>query len=134
MNRFVKIGKAAEVLGVSIQTLRRWELSQTLVPDRKTIGGTRYYSMDKLLGAKSFETNLAIAYARVSSHDQKKDLERQADALSSFCASKGWHFEVIQDLGSGMNYQKKGLKRLLDMIVEKKICRLVITHKDRLLR
>lgn len=93
-----------------------------------------YYSMDKLLGAKSFEANLTIAYARVSSHDQKKDLERQANALSSFCASKGWHFEVIQDLGSGMNYQKKGLKRLLDMIIEKKICRLVITHKDRLLR
>jgi len=134
MNRFVKIGKAAEVLGVSIQTLRRWEISQTLVPDRKTIGGTRYYSMDKLLGTKSLETHLTIAYARVSSHDQKKDLERQSDALSSFCTSKGWHFEVIQDLGSGMNYQKKGLKRLLDMILEKKICRLVITHKDRLLR
>ena len=77
---------------------------------------------------------MTIAYARVSSHDQKQDLVRQAELLSSYCTSKGWNFEVIQDLGSGMNYHKKGLKRLLDMILEKKVTRLVITHKDRLLQ
>lgn len=131
MNRYVKIGKASEILDVSIQTLRRWEISKTLVPDRKTTGGPRYYDLDKLLGLKNVENDLTIAYARVSSHDQKKDLGRQADLLSSFCASHGWNYEVIQDLGSGMNYQKKGLKRLLDMILERKIRRLVITHKDR---
>lgn len=134
MSRFIKIGKAAELLGVSIQTLRRWESSGTLVPDRKTSGKTRYYDLDKLLGLKNIESNLTIAYARVSSHDQKQDLVRQAELLSSYCTSKGWNFEVIQDLGSGMNYHKKGLKRLLDMILEKKVTRLVITHKDRLLQ
>jgi putative resolvase len=77
---------------------------------------------------------LTIAYARVSSHDQKEDLKRQAQLLSSYCLSHGWNHEVIQDLGSGMNYYKKGLKRLLDLILEKKIHRLVLTHKDRLLR
>ena len=61
-------------------------------------------------------------------------LKRQAQLLSSYCLSHGWNHEIIQDLGSGMNYYKKGLKRLLDMILEKKINRLVITHKDRLLR
>src|SRR4029077_7930133 len=50
------------------------------------------------------------------------------------CISHGWNHEVIQDLGSGMNYHKKGLKRLLDLILERKIRRLVLTHKDRLLR
>ena len=134
MSRFIKIGKAAELLGVSIQTLRRWESSGTLVPDRKTSGKTRYYDLDKLLGLKNIESNLTIAYARVSSHDQKQDLVRQAELLSSYCTSKGGNFEVIQDLGSGMNYHKKGLKRLLDMILEKKVTRLVITHKDRLLQ
>lgn len=134
MNRFIKIGKASEILGVSIQTLRRWESSKTFVPVKKTAGGTRYYDLDKLLGLKNIENDLTIAYARVSSHDQKKDLERQAKLLSSYCVSKGWNYEVIQDLGSGMNYQKKGLKRLLDLILERKIRRLVITHKDRLLR
>jgi len=134
MSRFIKIGKASSVLGVSIQTLRRWEETKQLVPDRKTEGGTRYYNLDTLLGLKHPETDVTIGYARVSSHDQKKDLERQADLLASFCSSNGWNYRVIQDLGSGMNYQKKGLKQLLDLILEKKITRLVITHKDRLLR
>lgn len=75
-----------------------------------------------------------IAYARVSSHDQKNDLERQKQVLELYCARQGWTFEVIADLGSGMNYHKKGLKRLLNDILSGKIGRLVITHKDRLLR
>ena len=75
-----------------------------------------------------------IAYARVSSNDQKADLERQKQVLELFCSRNGWQFEVIADLGSGMNYRKKGLKRLLDDIVDSKVGRLVITHKDRLLR
>jgi putative resolvase len=134
MSRFIKIGKAAEILGVSIQTLRRWEFLGTLLPDRKTTGGTRYYNIDNLLGFKNISSDITIAYARVSSNDQKKDLERQANLLSAYCAAKGWHHEVIQDLGSGMNYHKKGLRRLIEMILDKKIRRLVLTHKDRLLR
>ena len=127
MSRFIKIGKAAEILGVSIQTLRRWEENNTLLPDRKS-RGTRYYDIDKLLGLEKRSSDLTIAYARVSSHDQKEDLKRQASLLSSFCISHGWNHEVIEDLGSGMNYYKKGLKRLLELILEKKITRLVITH------
>jgi len=134
MSRFIKIGKASEILGVSIQTLRRWETFGSLVPDRKSLGGTRYYDLDKLLGLNKSDINLTIAYARVSNHDQKEDLARQAKLLSSYCASHGWNYEVIQDLGSGMNYYKKGLKRLLELILERKIRRLVLTHKDRLLR
>lgn len=75
-----------------------------------------------------------VAYARVSSHDQKADLERQKQLLEMFCASNGWRFEIISDLGSGMNYHKKGLKKLLEEILDNQICRLVITRKDRLLR
>jgi predicted site-specific integrase-resolvase len=105
-----------------------------IVPEKRTSGETRYYDLDKLLGLKNLESNLTIAYARVSSHDQKPDLIRQAQLLSTYCQSHGWTHEVIQDLGSGMNYHKKGLKRLLDLILEGKISRLVLTHKDRLLR
>ena len=54
--------------------------------------------------------------------------------LELYCAKQGWTFEVIADLGSGMNYNKKGLKRLLDEIIEGRVGRLVIAHKDRLLR
>ena len=75
-----------------------------------------------------------VAYARVSSHDQKDDLERQIQILELYCAKQGWTYEIINDLGSGMNYHKKGLKQLLDGILNNEIGRLVLTHKDRLLR
>ena len=134
MSRYLKIGEAAKLLGVSVQTLRRWEVSGELIPDRKTSGQTRYYDLNKLLEVKNIDNDLTIGYARVSSHDQKTDLSRQAELLSKFCTSRGWNHEIIQDLGSGMNYHKKGLKRLLDFILERKVKRLVLTHKDRLLR
>ena len=134
MNRFVKIGKAAELLGVSIQTLRRWERLGKIQSERYAKGETRYYDLDKLLGHQKSEDQITIAYARVSSHDQKQDLARQALLLSNYCTNQGWTYEIIQDLGSGMNYYKKGLKRLLDLILNGKIKRLVLTHKDRLLR
>jgi len=134
MTRYVKIGEAAKILGVSIQTLRRWEKNGDIVPARKSEGKTRYYNLDQLTGKKKIETDLTVAYARVSSHDQKEDLKRQAEVLATYCMKNGWNFEVIQDLGSGMNYQKKGLKQLLNMILKSQMTRLVLTHKDRLLR
>ena len=70
----------------------------------------------------------------MSSHDQKADLERQRQVLELYCAQQGWTFDLISDLGSGMNYHKKGLKRLLGDILDGDVGRLVITHKDRLLR
>jgi putative resolvase len=134
MSRFIKVGEAAKILGVSIQTLRRWEETGYLMPDRRSAGNTRYYDLDKLIGKNISTDDLTVAYARVSSHDQKEDLERQAEVLTSYCAKHGWHYQVLQDLGSGMNYQKKGLKTLINMILETRLSRLVLTHKDRLLR
>ena len=136
MERILTISEAADVLGVSITTLRRWEADGKLAA-LHTAGGHRRYDLAKLKpelfhGAPS--DRKTIAYARVSSHDQKDDLERQKQVLELYCAKQGWTFEVIADLGSGMNYNKKGLKRLLDEIIEDKVGRLVITHKDRLLR
>lgn len=136
MNRYVAIGEASEALGVSITTLRRWEAEGKLIPER-TAGRQRRYDLAKLK-PELFHTapseRKTIAYARVSSNDQKADLERQKQMLEIYCAKQGWTFEVIADLGSGMNYNKKGLKRLLDEIIEGHVGRLVITHKDRLLR
>lgn len=137
MKRFVGIGEAARVLGVSMTTLRRWDASGKLVPEQ-TAGGHRRYDLAKLrpeLFREADEGSRAtIAYARVSSHDQKADLDRQKQVLELYCAGQGWTYEVVSDLGSGMNYRKKGLKRLLDAIIDDRVGRLVITHKDRLLR
>ncbi|WP_210630336.1 IS607 family transposase, partial [Helicobacter bizzozeronii] len=75
-----------------------------------------------------------IAYARVSSTDQKEDLIAQVQVLELYCSKLSFNYEVIQDLGSGMNYYKKGLTKLLNLILESQVKRLVLTHKDRLLR
>lgn len=137
MNRLISINEASKQLGVSISTLRRWDKNGLLVAE-KTPNGHRRYDLSKInpnllhsIGNKDRKT---VAYARVSSHDQKDDLERQIQVLELYCAKQGWQFEIINDLGSGMNYHKKGLKRLLDDILNDKIGRLVLTHKDRLLR
>jgi putative resolvase len=131
--KLVKIGEAAKLLGTSPDTLRKWEATGELLPKRKSQSGTRYYDVAELsnLGDADAPT---VCYARVSSHDQKEDLQRQQDILEAYCAAKGWRTEVITDLGSGMNYRKKGLNKLLEMILRKQVKRLVITHKDRLLR
>ena len=132
-DRFVKIGEAAKILGVNPQTLRRWEDGGLIQPAKRTPKGTRLYSLQELLGVNDLAYP-TIAYARVSSSDQKEDLERQHAVLEAFCNKNGWRTEIIRDLGSGMNYNKKGLLRLLERIVAGQMSRLVITHKDRLLR
>lgn len=137
MKRYVGIGEAAEVLGVSITTLRRWEAEGRLIAEH-TPGGHRRYDLAKLrpeqYRASREGDRKTIAYARVLSHDQKDDLERQKQGLELYCARQGWTFEVVADLGSGMNDNKKGLKTLLSQIIDGSVGRLVISHKDRLLR
>ena len=137
MNRLISINEVSKRLGVSISTLRRWDKAGVLVAER-TPNGHRRYDINKinpnlLHGIKQLDRK-TVAYARVSSHDQKEDLERQIQVLELYCAKQGLTFEIINDLGSGMNYHKKGLKQLLDGILNNQIGRLVLTHKDRLLR
>ena len=132
-NRFVKIGEAAKLLGVSVQALRNWEVEGKIMPSHRTPGGQRMSDLAELLGVNDL-TYPTLAYARVSSSDQKKDLERQHAVLEAFCDKNGWQTEIIRDLGSGMNYNNQGLGRLLELMVHGQMSRLVITHKDRLLR
>ncbi len=132
--RLVKIGEAARLMGTSPEIMRKWDASGELPATRRTRGGTRYYSVADLLGSSTIETAPTVCYARVSSRDQGADLDRQQAVLEAFCAVKGWETETIRDLGSGLNYGKKGLQRLLEMILKRQVRRVVVTHKDRLLR
>ena len=116
---------------MSIDTLRRWE-KEGKIQSVRTEGGHRRYDIDTLIDFK--ENRKTIAYARVSSHDQKNDLERQALVLEAYCLHHGYNFEIIKDLGSGLNYKKRGLQKLLQLIMSEQIDRLIITNKDRLLR
>ena len=131
--RLVKIGEAARLLGTDHSTLRKWESTGELLPARKTKGGTRYYDVAELMGFSN-EAAPTLCYCRVSSHDQKADLDRQQELLEAYCSAKGWRTQVIRDLGSGMNYRKKGLNQLLELVMKRQIKRLVLSHKDRLLR
>lgn len=138
MNNLVSISKAAKILGVSEITLRRWDEEGRLVAI-KTEGGHRRYDLAKIRPETVHKFDFSdkkktIAYARVSSHEKKKDLERQKQVLELFCSKNGWTFDIISELGSGMNYHKKGLKKLLNAIIDDSVGRLVLTHRDSLLR
>lgn len=143
MGTKIKLSDAAKYLGVHPDTLRRWANAGKVKIAGTTPGKHRLFDLSELESIFKFpsgrlikenKNKLTLAYARVSSHDQKKDLDRQVEHLELFCSSKGWNFEVLKDLGSGMNYNKKGLNILLKKLCNHEIDRLVITHKDRLLR
>ncbi len=139
MSKLVNISEAARILGVTTTTLRNRDKKGLLKPDELTKGKARRYRVESL---RNINRNIiftkddlkTIAYARVSSHDQKQDLNRQVQLLELYCTKHGYKYEVIQDIGSGMNYYKKGLTRLIDLILDNQVQRLILTHKDRLLR
>lgn len=132
----MNIKQASEFLGVSIETLRRWERSGKIKTYR-TEGGHRRFDKTDLIRLKSADhsTNrLTIGYCRVSSSDQKEDLTRQIDNVSQYCIARGYQFKIISDLGSGLNYNKKGLKELIELICSNSVERIVVNYKDRLIR
>ncbi|EFA68991.1 IS607 family transposase [Cylindrospermopsis raciborskii] len=134
----ISIGDTAKELGVSVKTVRRWADSGKLRFERSPSGHRRFYLADiKRITPRDFnqlEDRVTINYARVSSSDQKEDLTRQIHFLEAFSGANGWQIETIYDLGSGLNYNKKGLQKLLKRIMQGDVGRLVLTHKDRLLR
>lgn len=132
----ISIGEAAEFLGVSVKTLRRWSDAGKIPVTTNPSGHRRYYLSEISQHSKKIpsDQHITVNYARVSSHDQKDDLTRQIAALEAYSTANGWKYITISDLGSGLNYNKKGLKRLIIMILRGEVTRLVINHKDRLLR
>jgi len=137
--KLYNIGEFAELTSVTTQTLRNWDKSGKMKPAHVSSGGHRYYSQEQLNHFYGINNDLkperiTIGYCRVSSHKQKDDLERQVDNVKQYMIAKGYQFDVIQDIGSGINYNKKGLNKLIDMITEQKVDKIVVLYKDRLLR
>ena len=136
--QFVKTGEAARILGTTPQVLRTWGERGVFPPAYTSPGGSRYYRIADLVGDSVSvlprDGQVSLCYARVSSAAQKDDLVRQKELLESFCAAKGWTCEIVEDVGSGMNNKKKGLKYLLGRVLAGDIERLVVSHKDRLSR
>ena len=132
----MSIGKFAKKIGVNVATLRRMEAKGELLPAHVSSGGTRYYSTEQLkqfIGTTN-KPKLVVGYCRVSTPSQKDDLKNQVNNVKSYMIAKGYQYEIIEDIGSGINYNKKGLKQLIDKINNQEVSKVVILYKDRLIR
>lgn len=128
----------AELLGVSVKTLQRWDRDGILKANR-TPTNRRYYTYDQYLQFKGIQTENdirdTVIYARVSTRNQKDDLQNQVEFLKQFCNAKGIIVnQCIEDFGSGLNYNRKKWNRLLDEVMANKIKTIVISNKDRFIR
>ena len=128
----------ANLLGVSVKTLQRWDRDGILKANR-TLTDRRYYTYNQYLQFKGIisdtDSRQTVIYARFSTRNQKDDLQNQVTFLRQFCNARGMIVDqCIEDYGSGLNYNRKKWNDLLDEVMEQKIKTIVITHKDRFVR
>lgn len=137
MERYYSIREFRHLLGVTAQTLRNWDRCGKLKPHHTSSNGYRYYSHEQLqqmTRQKLQKEKPTIGYCRVSSKKQQDDLQRQHEIIQTYLASQGRPFIIIDDIGSGINYNKQGLLELIRMIDDNEAGKIVVLHKDRLLR
>ncbi len=128
----------AEQIGVSVETLRRWDRTGKLKAKR-TPSNHRYYTEEDLLQAKGLkpisEERLIKVYCRVSSAKQKKELANQKLSMEQFCLARGYAVdEWVEEIGGGLNFKRKKFLNLIEEAISGKIEVIVIAHKDRLCR
>jgi hypothetical protein len=140
---FVGGKEACQILGVHQRTLYQWD-AKKLIDTIRTPGNKRLYNVNKYIleheNKKDIKINSKdaninnikhnICYIRVSSSGQKDDLEHQRQVM----IKKYPKHEIIEDIGSGLNLNKRGIKRIIKLGIEGKINELVIAYKDRLTR
>ena len=127
-----------QILGVTAQTLRNWDKEGKLKPAYTKSNGYRYYSEEDVLSyTKERDTKKErklVGYVRVSSKKQEDDLNRQKENLESYLKQTNQEYEIVSDIGSGIDYTKPGLKKLIEKINKKEVDEIVVLYKDRLLR
>ena len=137
MDKYYPINKFAKIIGVTSQTLRNWEQSGKLIPHHRSDSNYRYYSeaqLQQILGEQKDKKKLTIGYCRVSSHKQKDDLDRQVENMRMYLLAQGHPYEIITDIGSGINYKKPGLQDIIKRICNYDVDKVVVLYKDRLVR
>ena len=137
--KYYTVGQFAKIISKTPQTIRNWDKENILKPHHVSESGYRYYSDEQVnhyLGFKGEKpvNRKVIGYCRVSSNKQKDDLERQIENMQTYLLAGGKPFEIITDIGSGINYKKKGLLKIIELITQNKIEKIVVLYKDRLLR
>lgn len=132
-NLFISIQKAVKMYGVSSQLLRRWD-NEGLLKSFRTPGNVRFFDrcdLEKMLGVNRVDVKKkSYIYCRVSSDKQKEDLVRQEKYLRTLYPT----YDVITDIGSGINFKRKGLQTILDRAIKGLVGELVVAYKDRLAR
>jgi len=127
-----------QLIGRSTKTLQKWDREGRLKAHRSPTTNRRYYTHDQYLAYRGLvapEQGLTIAYTRVSGVAQKPDLANQTKALKAYCQQHAILVdEWLSDIGSGLNYKRKQFNRLMELVEVGQVHRLVIAHKDRLVR
>jgi predicted site-specific integrase-resolvase len=127
----------AQLIGKSVSTLQRWD-REGILPAQRAPTGRRYYTHDQLLtylGKTANDSGKVVAYLRVSSRSQRRDLQNQKLALEEFCRSQRLQVnEWIEEIASGLNYNRPKFSKLFADIELGLVQTLVIAHKDRLVR
>ena len=129
MIKYYSSKETCESLSICRKTLQIYAKNDKIKYIR-TEGGWRKYDLEGYLNIINKPNKIKVCYCRVSSYDQKEDLERQVKYLTK----KYPKHLIIKDIGSGINFKRKGLLNILDMAVENKLDELVIIYKDRLCR
>lgn len=136
---YYKISDACKILGVKEGILRKWD-SQGKIKTIRTPGGIRLFDITSvdpstnLFAIREKKEPVAIFYSRVSSSKQKDDLERQKQFLKDNYADKYPRFQEVTDVGSGLNFKRPGLLRVLGLVKEGNVSAVVVASKDRLAR
>ena len=134
MEKLYTLKDASKLLGVHVKTIQRWD-KEGKIRCVRTVGGKRRVpesEIKRILGIH--EKRKIVGYARVSSHTQKDDLERQIELIKSYAKEKGWDIEILKDVGSGLKEDRRNFKKLLKMVMNKEVSKVVITYPDRLTR
>ena len=126
------------MLNVTVKTLQNWDKENKLVAFRSQASNRRYYTeeqVNQFLRKKNRLDNKVVIYTRVSTHSQKPDMENQIEFLRQYANAKGYIIsEIITDIGSGLNYSRKKWNQLLQDVMDKKISKIIVSHKDRFIR
>ena len=142
MTKYISGKKASEILKVHQRTLHNWD-TKGIIETIRGPGGRRLYNVKKYLeqyeenyeseeddGIEIDENKMCIAYVRVSTYGQKSDLERQR----RYMEKKYPNHKIIEDIGSGINFNRKGLRKIIKWGIEGRIKEVVVAYKDRLTR
>jgi excisionase family DNA binding protein len=129
MDEYLRPNEVCTLLHISPRTLFQWT-HQGKIRFIKTKGGHYRYPREDLIATEEKTNPINICYCRVSTRGQSDDLQRQVDLFRN----RFPHHQIIKDIGSGLNFKRKGLETILDIAIKGDLGEVVVTHKDRLCR